>query len=186
MTIQEFIAKHAIAMSCVALPSRTDRVARQSEQDKKWDREAGHYLLTFTGAGSKTDFATPYSVGVGIIDAWMQEKNLSAIAGFAAEAVRAGLKGNRSVWAQDALAAARAKARLRYVPDAASVLDNCASDAWGVENARSFEDWASEYGYDPDSRSVEAVYQACQRQAQALRSWLGAAAFAELLNCERM
>jgi hypothetical protein len=37
-------------------------------------------------------------------------------------------------------------------PRAEDVLDCLASDAAGFENARSFEEWASEYGYDTDSR----------------------------------
>ena len=43
-------------------------------------------------------------------------------------------------------------------PTTADVLDCLASDASGFENARSFEEWASEYGYDVDSRKAFRTY----------------------------
>lgn len=58
-------------------------------------------------------------------------------------------------------------------PTAEDVLDCLASDAAGVENARSFEDWCGEYGYDTDSRKAERIYNVVRRQADALRRLLG-------------
>jgi hypothetical protein len=50
-------------------------------------------------------------------------------------------------------------------PEAAEVLDCLASDASGYDNARSFEDWCSEYGYDSDSRKAERTYKTIDRSA---------------------
>lgn len=58
-------------------------------------------------------------------------------------------------------------------PKAADVLNALASDSAGFDNARSFEDWASEYGYDPDSRKAEKIYRVCERQAAKLKNFLG-------------
>ena len=58
-------------------------------------------------------------------------------------------------------------------PTAAEVLDCLASDAAGVANADSFEDWAGDYGYDTDSRSAHKTYTICKRQAERLRKLLG-------------
>ena len=58
-------------------------------------------------------------------------------------------------------------------PAADDVLDSLASDADGIENATSFENWASEYGYDTDSRKAERSYRVTQRQAQKLRAFMG-------------
>jgi hypothetical protein len=58
-------------------------------------------------------------------------------------------------------------------PDAASVLYCLASDAAGYENARNFEDWASEYGYDTDSRKAERIYKVVERQTKKLKNFLG-------------
>ena len=58
-------------------------------------------------------------------------------------------------------------------PDAASVLDCLASDAASVDQARDYEDWARDFGYDPDSRKAEKIYKACQRRAERLKAFLG-------------
>lgn len=57
-------------------------------------------------------------------------------------------------------------------PVAASVLHCLCSDA-DAENHDTFEEWASEFGYDPDSRSAEKTYQACLENARKLRRALG-------------
>jgi len=73
------------------------------------------------------------------------------------------------------------------VPDAAHVLDCLASDASSYENAQSFEDWASEFGYDTDSRKAERIYRIVKRQAEQLKRTLGDEAYQELLwNTKRL
>lgn len=66
-------------------------------------------------------------------------------------------------------------------PEAPEVLDCLASEAAGFENARDFEDWASEYGYDSDSRTAERIFKVVARQSKALRQFLGDYAYEELL-----
>ena len=67
-------------------------------------------------------------------------------------------------------------------PTLAEVLDCLASDASGVDNAQSFEAWASEYGYDTDSRKAEKTYNICRQQAQELKALLGKDAYDQLLH----
>jgi len=72
-------------------------------------------------------------------------------------------------------------------PTTESVLDALASDSSGVENARSFEDWADEYGYDTDSRKDEKLFKVCERQADKLKRFLGDELYEDLLwNTERL
>lgn len=66
-------------------------------------------------------------------------------------------------------------------PELAEVLGCLAGEASGVENARDFADWCSEYGYGEDSRKAERTYRACYKQAARLRSVLGDSAFETLL-----
>lgn len=61
----------------------------------------------------------------------------------------------------------------RKPPTIADVLDCLASDASGYENARSFDDWCGDYGYDTDSRTAERIYNATAEQAKGLRHFLG-------------
>jgi hypothetical protein len=73
-------------------------------------------------------------------------------------------------------------------PTLADVLDCLASDASGYENAvnGAFE-WASECGYDEDSRKAEKIFRAIKRQAEQLKRTLGQEAYEELLwNTERL
>lgn len=71
-------------------------------------------------------------------------------------------------------------------PDAADVLDCLASDASGVENSQSFEDWCSEYGYNTDSRKAHRTYTICKREAERLRKFLDAGYERLLWNTERL
>jgi hypothetical protein len=66
-------------------------------------------------------------------------------------------------------------------PSLAEVLDCLASDAAGLENARSFEEWAGEYGYDPDSRKALRTFKVVERQASALARSLGDDSYQTLL-----
>jgi hypothetical protein len=58
-------------------------------------------------------------------------------------------------------------------PTVEDVLNCLASDSAGVENARSFEDWCSEYSYDTDSRKAEKTFKVCEKQAEQLKNFLG-------------
>lgn len=69
-------------------------------------------------------------------------------------------------------------------PNPDDVLDGLRSDASGVYDARDFEDWASNYGYDTDSRKAEETYRSCQKIARDLEKLLGREAMHELLATE--
>lgn len=58
-------------------------------------------------------------------------------------------------------------------PQLEEVLEAILSDAAGIENAHSFEEWADEYGFDSDGRKAEAIYRASVRQTDKLRAFLG-------------
>jgi hypothetical protein len=66
-------------------------------------------------------------------------------------------------------------------PTLEDVLDCLALDASGVENAKDFEDWCGEYGYDIDSRKAEKIYNVCKQQAEQLKTLLGTDAYEQLL-----
>jgi hypothetical protein len=70
-------------------------------------------------------------------------------------------------------------------PDLLGVLDCLASDAKSWENYTTFEGWAEDYGYDPDSRRAERVFKAVEVQSRKLESFLGEDLYKQLLNTER-
>ena len=57
-------------------------------------------------------------------------------------------------------------------PDSVDVFYSLTLDS-DVLNYGTFEDWASEFGYDPDSRSAESTYRACLEIALKLRVAIG-------------
>lgn len=59
------------------------------------------------------------------------------------------------------------------LPTMAEVLNCLALDALSVDNAEDFESWANDFGYDQDSRKVEATYDTCVRLAKELKDFLG-------------
>lgn len=65
-------------------------------------------------------------------------------------------------------------------PTERDVLECLAMDAFTVENARDYWDWAEEYGMEP-SRENHNSYQATVEQTENLRSWLGHDAFEQLV-----
>jgi hypothetical protein len=85
-------------------------------------------------------------------------------------------------------------------PTLEDVLDCLASDAASIENSKpsdehpraiysdtAFENWATEFGYDPDSRKAEKMYKATRRQAEQLKRTIGPEAYDQLLwHTERL
>ena len=64
-------------------------------------------------------------------------------------------------------------------PSLADVLYSISMDADAIDFA-TFEDWASEFGYEKDSRKAEAIYRTCLEYGLKLRSAVGEKALAEL------
>ena len=68
-------------------------------------------------------------------------------------------------------------------PTVSDVLLCVQSDTASIEDTKGFEDWCDNYGYDPDSRRAERIYKACERQAKALKRFMGEV-FDEFMGCE--
>ncbi len=66
-------------------------------------------------------------------------------------------------------------------PKLADVLYSLASDTDALDYS-SFEDWASSFGYEADSRKAEAIYRTCLEYALKLRVALGDKGLQELRN----
>lgn len=64
-------------------------------------------------------------------------------------------------------------------PSIEDVLYSLVSDSTAID-AGSFEDWASDYGYDTDSREAERIYKQCIDIGLALRRVVGDAKLQEL------
>jgi hypothetical protein len=69
-------------------------------------------------------------------------------------------------------------------PQLDEVLDCLAMDSQCRE--QTFEDWASDFGYDTDSIKAEKTWRACQENAAKLLHLLGQEGFDELMGIERL
>lgn len=69
-------------------------------------------------------------------------------------------------------------------PKIDEVLDCLACDAQGID--QEFEDWASDLGFDPDSRKAEKTYKTIRVQTQKLKELLGTKAYKTLLEVEKL
>ena len=73
-------------------------------------------------------------------------------------------------------------------PEAPEVMDNLIGMAWGYWNSRSFEEWASDYGYDLDSLKAYRLYDEVKAQSEEFKAFVGGWAEVERLamNYERL
>lgn len=73
-------------------------------------------------------------------------------------------------------------------PTTEGVLWSLATDALGLEGHRGFEDWAQDYGYNPDSRKDSRkafrIYETILGQSRDLREFLGREVFEQLMDAE--
>lgn len=71
-------------------------------------------------------------------------------------------------------------------PTIADLLNCLASDFSGFADASSFEAWAGDFGYDPDSRKAERMYRAIERQFKAFERlmWDSGVSVGALYACE--
>ena len=68
-------------------------------------------------------------------------------------------------------------------PTPGDVLSSLLLDASSAENARDFEDFCAEFGYDTDSRRAERIYRACEAMAPKVRAFLGEL-YDDAIDCE--
>lgn len=166
-SLAEFIARLGITLDATEIPTRTDI-------DLKDWKGASHWACTL-----KRDGFAPLSVNYSMGAAhrrWRSAAVKYAIPGsIAPHDIRARFSPI-SQWGEKEtidLRDYRASCTEPIPPTASDILDCLASDACGYDDARTFEDWASNYGYDTDSRKAESIYHTIGQQAKALRHFLG-------------
>lgn len=70
---------------------------------------------------------------------------------------------------------------IEHAPTLEDVLNCLASDVGGILNARDFEDWAPDYGYDINSRKAKRIWNGCMIEREGLERLLGETATKELV-----
>lgn len=166
-----------ITMSAVFVPFSVSRNAVPRDgQDKPWQSLNWRVTLERNGRAFLT---TDYSAGAGNAPAY-NAKMPRAYNGnaetYKAKAIAHECEtGRRAVWQSftDGFATTSQHATQIY-PEPADVISSLVLDA-SVLDSGTFEQWASELGYDTDSRAAESTYRECLETALKLRAAIGEA-----------
>lgn len=163
------LAARSATMESVRVPARPDG-------DATWNKGALHYHCTITAKTLRAPFTLTYSVGAGVplSDARRTPRPDWAKGHAVTMALRAlpagvGISGRRT------LEQAEAEKVLHnaFRPNLVDVVQPLLCDAEGVD-ARTFDEWAGDYGYDTDSRRALEIYLHCQEIARVMRQLFGA------------
>lgn len=131
--------------------------------DNDWPCIAFNVALDYKG---RKVLSTSFKMGVGHVDI-TKAKIGRAINNWSEDmdAMLSSWKRNPYAQFKDKALQARVAAKLALAqgvkPSLEDVLHSLLSDGEAFFNAQSFEDWASEYGYETDSRKAEAIYREC-------------------------
>lgn len=171
----EWAYAHGITMTSEEIPERTDGV-------DGWDEGASHFRVTIQGPRGRT-MTTLFSQG-SAHRRWTR-KGVRTMRQYGDQGVKVGDRVGVFFRVKPYVARAMEDGGTEPIsPEIGNVLFCLASDARGVTDALSFEDWAADYGYDTDSRKAEATYHACQRIASDLARILGRDVLQELVELE--
>lgn len=153
------------------MPQSASRNSAEKQPTLNW-------RITLTSANGNT-LATDYSQGIGHVPGYCHActtyehrllqayQNNAAITG-TYPAVAAGRLGQTKTWKPARPLRYSSGSNGRFIemrplptPPVADVIHTLILDS-SVNESTSFEDWASEFGYDTDSRDAERIYNACR------------------------
>jgi hypothetical protein len=154
--VAALLAQHKVAMSAVFVPQAMSRNSGEKTHTLNW-------RVSFTRAD--VSFALDYQQGIGHVPRYMEPRTL-----FDQECLG-------KPWETGKYGHSLNVKRLP-APTAADVLSCVILDSEAIE--QSFEDWASDFGYDTDSRKAERIYHECVAQARDAQRVLGASLIAQL------
>lgn len=165
--INQLLAVHELTVHVVFVPFSQSRYKHEKEPSLNWLvtlERAGKDILTtdyMQGCGHCPGYKNPPTYDSGESDQYGKR----AVIAFECETGYTGVfvRGLDNV---------TPRLKSQILPDAADVLYSLVQDA-SVIDYGSFESWASEFGYDTDSRKAEKTYRDCLEIALKLRNGLG-------------
>jgi hypothetical protein len=161
-----------VSIECEFVPLSRSRNAGEKHLTVNWRVDVRRLGNSLVGEKSRRVLTCDYSQGVAHLQGY-DARAARTIDGDAAVR-RACETGPVKVLSPYNRPAVRAVA-----PSREDVLSSLAMDSDVLEYA-TFEQWAVEFGYDPDSRKGEAIYRQCLETALKLRAALGDAALEQL------
>ena len=146
-----------------------------SQSRNKGEKQCNLNWIVTLKAG-RTEFSTDYSQGVGHIPNYQHGNNLVIYRNAVAQTCETG-KNHTIDYKNDIYRSGRSQPLAP--PTKADVFYSLCLDSDVIYFA-CFEDWASEFGYDTDSRSAEKTHKACLAIALKFRQFFNEAELAEL------
>lgn len=190
--VAAFAEKYRLELRCEFVPYS---VAKATRAD--WD-EPGKPAwkgLTWTvhlvqrakiGDSKRDVLVTPYSAGIGHCPAYKAPASAFSAAHFTEKRARQELidweceHGKAGRWSSMGISSSSLPGkRAALEPTLAEVLYCLSNDAGAIDHP-TFESWASDYGYDTDSRKGEAAYRTCLEIGLKLRAFIGEEGLEEL------
>ncbi len=153
-TLRALLDRRGIIMEASHRPK--DGPARTTE----WPQVHFTIALSSDRAGS---LRTSYSCGLGVVEDWAKDNRGKLPPGC--------WRGLTAKKGSVAYAEAVEAAATRYEPDIVDVVGCLLTDASALDYDL-FEQWASDLGYDTDSRSAERTYNTCREHGAELRIML--------------
>lgn len=174
-TIAAIAEREGLTLSSAFVPFSQSRNAKPGLDGKVW--KSLNWRVTLWRHGREV-LTTDYSKGEGHCPAikdkrWIGNKHLMRRA--LDLQIETGKQLSKSVFDQEP----RVIDKPLTGPSIIEVVASLALDSDVIDYA-TFEDWAHEFGYDPDSRSGERIYRACLEICLKLRASLGDSVLEEL------
>lgn len=176
-TIRDFVKAHGLSMTVEPATSNPN-------MDDAWGKDASHWRCHIT-KGNHT-ITAPFSQGAAhrVFRKTWHGMSRETILGVMKASTWGEIAGKRvpMLWNPSKLIAEDIQQASEPAPPTIdSVLDCLAIDSSSFDDAKDFETWAADFGFDTDSRKAEKAYRTCGDQAKRLRHLLGDEAYAELL-----
>ena len=171
-TPQDFIAEYKLRMKAEFIPFSQSRNRKEKSPSLNWRvtilRDGREVLTTDYGAGyghcPAYKAAVPNSINGSAVYKRQIKEQAIALECETGKPSKYGFSGDVYVMT----------GRPTILPSLPDVLYSLVVDASVLDHS-SFEDWASDFGYDTDSRAAEKIYRACLEIALKLRAALGEA-----------
>jgi hypothetical protein len=156
--------------------SYSARFVPQSLSRNAKEKPCLNWKITFgKGTHSSMQLEVDYMQGIGHLKHYVDRFNNIQVYN---NAVKAACETGKSSLikpaknAFDSIASTFQKLAIIPTPEKTDVLYSLVSDC-DVRNYPNFEEWASDLGYDVDSRSAEKIYDACMKTYLQLKSMIG-------------
>jgi hypothetical protein len=163
--INEVIAELGLTMTTEFVPWSKSRNADQKDPSLNWK-------VTIL-RNDRSFLTTDYSAGMGHCPSYGIKNKPGTLP------YNLTVHGDAAIKNECETGYSRVTANKPIVPDFADVLHSLVMDS-DVIDYPTYEDWAGNFGYDPDSRKGEAIYRACLEIALKMRNAIGEDGLAKL------